>query len=397
MSIFKKLTILFVFSLILMTIIGSWTDNINKKRVENLVKEKYTKIIEEIVKNIENQTIIEKIIKENDLKKIDDYKAVNNHVIYKHEYTLGKVEILKESFEDEFIIKIDYLDVDLILKTKDIENINDKTILNILISLDIISLILIFLYILKLLSPLKTINTKITEFANGNLDSRININSNDEIGMLSKTFDNMADSLENQIKTKEELLRDIGHELRTPITKGKFAVEKIQDESQKELLKKIFIDLETLTNELIELEKLNSNELDITTFESETLIVEALDKLYLDDESKIDLFLHDNFKINADLYYLTKAVKNLIDNALKYSTKLPIEINIENNSITIKNQGEKLSKEIEYYLKPFTQESTARNGFGLGLSIVKKVIDKHKYKLNYNYENGFNIFQIDFK
>lgn len=69
MSIFKKLTILFVFSLILMTIIGSWTDNINKKRVENLVKEKYTKIIEEIVKNIENQTIIEKIIKENDLKK----------------------------------------------------------------------------------------------------------------------------------------------------------------------------------------------------------------------------------------------------------------------------------------------------------------------------------------
>jgi two-component system OmpR family sensor kinase len=67
----------------------------------------------------------------------------------------------------------------------------------------------------------------------------------------------MASSLENLIKTREELLRDIGHELRTPIAKGKFAIEKIDDFSQKELLKKIFKDLEILTNELIELEKLN--------------------------------------------------------------------------------------------------------------------------------------------
>ena len=49
----------------------------------------------------------------------------------------------------------------------------------------------------------------------------------------------MASSLENSIKTREELLRDIGHELRTPIAKGKFAIEKIDDFSQKELLKKI--------------------------------------------------------------------------------------------------------------------------------------------------------------
>jgi two-component system OmpR family sensor kinase len=368
-----------------MAIIGSWIDSINAKRIDNLVKEKYIKIVNNIFENIENRAKINEIIKTNKLKTIEKY-SFNSNIIYEQNYTFGNIKILKETFDDEFF-----------LKTPDEENLNDKTILNILISLDIIALILIFLYILKLLSPLKVITKKITSFSNGDFTSRTNINSNDEIGLLSKTFDNMANNLENQIKTKEELLRDIGHELRTPITKGKFAVEKIQNETQKELLQKIFIDLETLTNELIELEKLNSNELEKTTFESETLVIEALDKLYIDDESKIELRIDDNFKINGDLYYLTKAVKNLIDNALKYSTKLPVIIEVKHNSIIIKNQGEKLSQEIEYYLKPFTQESTARNGFGLGLSIVKKVIDKHKYKLNYNYAQGFNIFQIDFK
>ena len=61
----------------------------------------------------------------------------------------------------------------------------------------------------------------------------------------------MAQNLEELIKTREELLRDIGHELRTPIAKGKFAIEKIEDFSKKELLQKIFFDLERLRNNFV--------------------------------------------------------------------------------------------------------------------------------------------------
>lgn len=396
MSILKKISILFVLSFILMITIGSWIDNINSKRMDNLVKEKYLKVIEDIFRNIENKNYINTIFQRNQLELLKDFKISNEEIIYEQNYTFGHILILKKTFDDEFIIKINYLDEEYILKTADEENLNDKTILNLLVFLDIFTLLLIFLYILKLLSPLKTITKDIKNFASGDLSTRININSNDEIGTLANSFNNMASSLENSIKTREELLRDIGHELRTPIAKGKFAIEKIDDFSQKELLKKIFSDLETLTNELIELEKLNLTKLNPTTFSAETLVLESLGKLYLDDESKIQIEINEDFKIDADLYYLSIALKNLIDNALKYATSFPIIIKVNKNEICVLNKGKSLSKEFEYYLKPFTQELSQRDGFGLGLSIVKKILDKHHFQLLYSYENEFNIFKIHF-
>ena len=396
MSIFKKISILFILSLILMSVIGFWTNNINSKRMNKLVQEKYQTIIDDIFKNIENKNYINTILLKNNLKILKELPNSANQIIYSQDYTFGKIEILKEMFDDEFIIKINYLDEEYILKTPDEENLNEKNILNFLVFLDIFVLLLIFLYILTLVSPLKKITKQITNFANGELSSRININSKDEIGILANTFNNMATSLENSIKTREELLRDIGHELRTPIAKGKFAIEKIDDFSQKELLKKIFSDLETLTNELIELEKLNLTKLNFTTFSAETLIIESLEKLYLEDESKIEIKINEDFKISGDLHYLSTALKNLIDNALKYAISYPIIIETNKNELSISNKGTKLSKELEYYIKPFTQELAQRDGFGLGLSIVKKIVDKHHFQLLYSYEKEFNIFKIQF-
>ena len=395
MSIFKKISILFFISLTLMSIIGFWIDEINSKRVDNLVKEKYIKISNELFENIDDKNQLIKLFDKYELKTANQ-EDKELETLYDNKLTFGYIKILKKSFDDEFIIKIKYLDDEYILRTADEENITDKFILNILVFTDIFVLILIFLYILKLLSPLKIITKQITNFANGDLSSRINIKSNDEIGVLSNSFNKMASNLENLITTREELLRDIGHELRTPIAKGKFAIEKIDDFSQKELLKKIFKDLEILTNELIELEKLNSTKLNITTFKVETLIVESLEKLYLDDESKIEIIIEDNFKIKADLYYLSIALKNLMDNALKYASSFPIVIIVKTNEISVLNEGKALSKELEYYLKPFTQELSQRDGFGLGLSIVKKIIDRHNFKFEYEFKNQSNIFKFSF-
>ena len=395
MSIFKKLIFLFAISFSLMAVIGLWIDNINAKRVDNFAKDKYLKVIDDIFRNIENKNYIDSLILKNNLEKVENLDKNNLEIIYFQESTFGEISILKYKSSNIYFLKIKYLDEEYLFKTLDEESLSDKTILNILVFLDIFVLLLIFLFIIKLLSPLKTITKELKAFANGNLSTRIDIKSNDEIGTLANNFNSMASSLENSIKTREELLRDIGHELRTPIAKGKFAIEKIDDFSQKELLKKIFYDLESLTNELIELEKLNITKLNLSTFSAETLILESLGKLYLEDESKIEIEISEDFKIEADLDYLSIAIKNLIDNALKYAVTFPIIIKVDKNEISILNKGDKLSKEFEYYLKPFTQELSQRDGFGLGLSIVKKIVDRHNFNLIYSYENGFNCFKLE--
>ena len=395
MSIFKKIALLFIISFILMSIIGLWIDKINTKRIDNIVKEKYVSFLEHVLSSENDSQKLIKIFESNKFKIKRNLHISLNEILFHKKYSFVEVSIYKISFDDELFIKLKFENDEYFLKTPDEENLRDKTVLNILICIDILVLLLIFFYIVKILSPIKNITKEITNFANGNLSARINIKkSNDEIGILANSFNQMATSLEKFIKTKEELLRDIGHELRTPIAKGKFAIEKIENESQKELFKKIFIDLETLTNELIELEKLELTKLNLTTFSAETLILEALSKLYLEDESKIELNINQDFKITADLYYLSIAIKNLIDNALKYAKELPIIVDINKNEIKISNKAKELSKDLEYYLKPFTQELSHRNGFGLGLSTVKKIIDKHQYKLSYEYIDGYIVFKI---
>ncbi|AXX88515.1 two-component system sensor histidine kinase [Malaciobacter marinus] len=386
MSILKKISILFLISLTLMIIIGIWTDNINSKRIDKLIKEKYVKVANNILENYDNKAKIDKILKNHNLKKIKE-KPKNTQTLYFKEFTFGHILIAKKSFEDEFIVEINYLDEKYLLKTQDEDNLKDKMILNGLVFLDIFVLVLIFLYLIKLLMPLKNISLEISKFANGDLTRRLNVKSKDEIGQLSIAFNKMASTLEELIKTRQELLKDIGHELRTPIAKGKFAIEKIEDFSKKELLKTIFNDLELLTNELIELEKLNSKELEHSTFDIETLIIQALNKLYIENENLISIDIQENFLIEGDLYYLSMALKNLIDNALKYAISYPIEIKVINKEIHIINNAKQLTKNLEYYFKPFTQELSQRDGFGLGLSIVQKILKKHNFKISYKYKN----------
>ncbi len=394
MNIIQKISILFIVSLLLMSTIGLWIDEINTQRVNNLVKDKYLGISNNILENINDKEKIESLIEKYELRKINNIEKTTNEIYY-NKFTFGFIRISQESFDNELVLEIKYLNDKYILKTNSEKNINDKRILNILVFLDIFLLIIIFLYIIKLVYPLRKITKNIDNFSKGNYSTRIDIKTEDEIGKLSKTFNNMAYNLQELINTRENLLRDIGHELRTPIAKGKFAIEKLEKEDERKLLQKIFHNLETLTNELIELEKLNSTKLDKSYISIETLILESLSKLYIEDENKIKIDIKKDFYLNVDLYYYTIALKNLFDNALKYATSYPIVIQANPDKIVIKNKGNKLKNKLEHYLKPFIQEKNTNNGFGLGLSIIYKILNKHNHKLKYTYENNYNIFIID--
>jgi len=196
---------------------------------------------------------------------------------------------------------------------------------------------------------------------------------------------------------KEEFLRNIGHELKTPILKGKFLIENL-DNDIKNNINKVFIDLEQFTNQLLQTERIEFVTLNKIDIDIETLLLDTLSKLVIEDTSIIEINIDENINLFVDRYYITMALKNLIDNAIKYSLSYPIKITINKVNIIIKNKANKLPNDLQYYTQPFTQGDNyqTKQGYGLGLGIVNKILNKHKFNLNYQYKEPYNIFTITF-
>jgi len=405
MSIVNKVLILFLISLSLMIFVSNKTNTITQNALESLQVEKYIQVSKELFRYLSNND------KEKLNKKLSylKYKVIKkkkkyfkkSQVLYDHTSKLSSIQILKYE-DDEFLLYLSYLDDDILLRDNTLhDKFEEKEFLNSLIVADILILLVLLALILKMVLPLKNITKNIKKFGEGKYTSRIKYTSNDEIGELSNSFNLMATNIEELIISRQRLLRDIGHELKTPISKSKLAIEMIENSKYKDILKRATMQMDDMTNELLYLEKLNisNNALDMNIFTVETLISESLSKLLIDDESLIDIKINTNFSINADLNYLSIALKNIIDNAIKYSTSKPIFIEITNNSILVKSSGIKLEKSLDFYCEAFTKEDSSRTkkGYGLGLSLVKRILNKHDFELNYFYEKEFNIFEIKFK
>ena len=123
------------------------------------------------------------------------------------------------------------------------------------------------------------------------------------------------------------------------------------------------------------------------------LLQAGIDLLMLDSADEVITSNTEEEEIvNADMELFSLALKNLIDNALKYSPDHHVNILVDRGVITISNKGEKLALPIETYFAPF---HTSKNGLGLGLYIVKSILDIHQMQLHYDYHDGKNHFLIE--
>ncbi len=228
---------------------------------------------------------------------------------------------------------------------------------------------------------------------------KVDIGKNNELSEITYNLNSYLEKQSDIIHSREELLRNISHELKTPISKARFLVENLKhskDKKELDSLNSVFIDIEELTSKLLQREKLNFAKVNPSKFKISSLILQSLSKLSIDDESKVMLDIKDDFDIYADKYYLTIALKNIIDNAMKYAEKYPIKVKAYNQTVEVKNIATKLSNDLIYYTQPFTREPTQQVGHGLGLNIVNKIIQMHEFKLEYRYEKSYNIFSISF-
>ncbi len=261
-------------------------------------------------------------------------------------------------------------------------------------------LFIVYFVIIRKLRPVKKLKSEIDKFANGNLNINCKIDGDDEIAELANAFNHSVEQIRKLNSSRKLFLRNIMHELKTPITKGMITVEMIEDGKQKDRLISTFQRLENLLNEFAAIEQISVDDKHLTkrVYRLIDAIDEAIDISMVDPEL-IHINLRKNLNLKIDFKLFSIAIKNMIDNGIKYSHDKQIHISADLRAITFSSVGTKLVHDLSYYIEPFTKGSNkSAKSFGLGLYIVDSILKAHDMQLTYNYSNGHNIFKfIKFK
>lgn len=240
------------------------------------------------------------------------------------------------------------------------EDTNNRVYNLLLIGFFFFSFLVVFMYfsVLKSLEPLKKLRKQVTEVANGGKADFENYQE-DEVGKIALEFQKAFKKNQELIQSRQLFLRTIMHELKTPIGKGRIISEMLQEEKQKERLIDIFLRMDSLINEFAKIENLFSKNynLQFKPVHFSTILNEAKDYLMRDDFNRVvKLNLKHDALINVDMEIFPLILKNLIDNALKYSSNGTCELYCCKECFVIKNPGNPLREPIEHYFEAFTRE-----------------------------------------
>lgn len=255
---------------------------------------------------------------------------------------------------------------------------------------------LLYFSIISKLKSLKKLRQVVENLGNEDFDVELVSKHEDEISKLINEFSHTAKKLKLLKESRNIFIRNIMHELKTPITKGKFLIHLPQTPENLEKMQKVFYRLEALIKEFAVLEELMSTkkELQKKEYLFEDILDNAADILMCNEEEVEKKF--NDFKINVDFDLFSIALKNLLDNGIKYSTEKKVIVKKEGEKIIFENKGEELRHPLENYFEPFFRGSGAvsNQSFGLGLYILKNILDAHGMVLEYEYKNTHNRFVI---
>lgn len=281
------------------------------------------------------------------------------------------------------------------------QNLDDRTYEFFIIGFTFFSCLMIFMYfsVLKSLDSLKKLKKQISQVNNKEKPSFIDY-EDDEIGKIALEFEKALNRSQELANSRQLFLRIIMHELKTPIGKGRIIAEMIEEVKQKERLIIIFEKMNSLINEISKIEKLFSKnyELQIKAVYFGVLLDEAKNGLMKENLDKIiNVRLHHNPLIHIDVDFFSLVLKNMLDNALKYSNDDTCELECFEDCFVVINSGVALNNSIEYYFQAFTRKSHLQTeGLGLGLYIVSEICKLHGFEISYSYEEGKHRFKVFF-
>ena len=265
----------------------------------------------------------------------------------------------------------------------------------------LISIVLVYIFSLRITKPLKQISNAAKVIAGGEFSRRLSIDTEDEIGELAKAFNQMVAALQNLEEMRRGFIANVSHELRTPMTSISGFIEGILDgtippEKQKdylEIVKEEVMRLNRLVNELLDLARMEAGEIHIVTkdFNINELIRRCIIKLEsLIMEKNLEIvanFEEEDVFVRADIDAIERVILNLIHNAVKFTPEtgiicLSTSIQKDNVLISVADNGIGMEKEEldmiwDRFYKSDKSRSRDKLGTGLGLAIVKNLINEH--------------------
>lgn len=260
------------------------------------------------------------------------------------------------------------------------------------------SVVIIYYFAQRILiKPLYELNEVAGKMKAGDFSQRANISSGDEIGQLGESFNLMAESMENTDKNRRELISNISHELRSPITSIRGFIAGILDgiipkDKENYYLNLVYEEIQRLTrliNDLLDLSALETGKvsMNITEVELNEIIRVSLIKFETkinDKKLKIDITLDsEHLYVAGDRDRLIQVVTNLLDNAIKHCTEegnIEVSTKVKGKKVTVSiyNDGTPLNEEetknIWNRFYKADKSRTKKDSTGLGLPIVRNIL-----------------------
>ncbi|WP_417326532.1 ArsS family sensor histidine kinase [Halarcobacter sp.] len=401
-SLFFTVTVTFIISLILVVVSFIIIMIGNQKRLEHHLFERYqplTKMVyrqhykfgklnEDFKKSLEPFNY-DLFLKKNRIDAIT--YNINTKVLVERKFRATVMRVLQ--LNDRQFLYLNRKGKTFLVEDKNEFTQNSSIYIISVFAIILITLILSFLVTLRKLMPLKILKDKVSTLGDENFDFECcNTDRKDEVSLLALEFKKSAKKLKELKEARNIFIRNIMHELKTPITKGKFLTEIERNKENDEKLKEVFNRLELLINEFASIEELiSSKNVDKKIYFLNDILDNAKDILMLEDDVVEEK--HDNLKLEVNFKLFSIALKNLLDNAIKYSNDKKVLVKTDGENIIFENSGKALEYDLENYYEPFfANEQNSSNSFGLGLYIVHNILKANGYCLEYKYEDEKNIF-----
>ena len=257
----------------------------------------------------------------------------------------------------------------------------------------IFAFICIYYLTKKMLSPLQQMSKAAKQFAAGDFSYRVKIVGADELADLGKAFNDMAEALAVLEGSRRSFVSNVSHELKTPMTSIAGFIDGILDGTIPKEKEDYYLGIVRLVVSMLNMSKIESGDLEMkpSKYDISDQIIHILLTFEQKIENKnIDIRGLDEFKptyVVADPDMIYQAIYNLVDNAVKFTneggyiqvrlteTATQIELSIKNSGTGIK--AEDLSRVFERFYKADKSRSLDAKGAGLGLYLVKLMIEMH--------------------